>query len=163
MSWRLFSTKPVHKTTLTKKLRALSLWEIEHANTKETGGYKTSWYIHYNDVIIGAIASQITIPTIVYPIAYSDADKKKHQSSASLAFVRGNHRGPVNSPHKWPVTRKMFPFDDVIMSSQYHGPSGWICKYTLKAVSKSMSISFMLYISNFKVQHLFWAEIETFV
>ena len=32
-----------------------------------------------------------------------------------LFFVRGIHRGPVNSPHKWPVTRKMFPFDDVIM------------------------------------------------
>ena len=46
---------------------------------------------------------------------YSDADQRKHQSSASLAFVRGFHRGPVNSPHKWPVTRKMFPFDDVIM------------------------------------------------
>ena len=42
---------------------------------------------------------------------------KKHQSSASLAFVRGIHRGPVNSPHKWPVTRKIFPFDDVIMPS----------------------------------------------
>ena len=40
---------------------------------------------------------------------------KKHQSSASLAFVWGIHRGPVNSPHKWPVTRQMFPFDDVIM------------------------------------------------
>ena len=41
--------------------------------------------------------------------------KKKHQSSASLAFVWGIHRGPVNSSHKWPVTRKMFPFDDAIM------------------------------------------------
>ena len=40
---------------------------------------------------------------------------KKHQSSASLALVWGIHRGPVNSPHKWPVTRKMFRFDDVIM------------------------------------------------
>ena len=39
----------------------------------------------------------------------------KHRSSASLAFVRGIHRWPVNSPHKGPVTRKMFPFDDVIM------------------------------------------------
>ena len=28
----------------------------------------------------------------------------------------GTSPGPVNSPHKWPVTRKMFPFDDVIMS-----------------------------------------------
>ena len=40
---------------------------------------------------------------------------QKNESSASLAFVRGIHRWPVNSPHKWPVTRKMFPFDDVIM------------------------------------------------
>ena len=46
---------------------------------------------------------------------YSDADHRKHQSSASLAFVRGIRRRPVNSPHKWPVTRKMLPFDDVIM------------------------------------------------
>ena len=75
--------------------------------------YHTIW--HYNDVIMGAIASQITSLTIVYATVYSDADQRKHQSSASLAFVRGIHRAPVNSPHKWPVTRKMFPFDDVIM------------------------------------------------
>ena len=42
--------------------------------------------------------------------------KEKHQSSASLAFVLGIHRWPVNSQHKWPVTRKRFPFDDVIMN-----------------------------------------------
>ena len=70
---------------------------------------------HYNEVIMGAIASQITSLTIVYSIVYSDADQRNHQSTASLAFVWGIHRGPVNSPHKWPVTRKMFPFDDVIM------------------------------------------------
>ena len=52
---------------------------------------------------------------------YSDADQWKHQSSASLAFVRGIHRWPVNSPHKWPVTRKMFPFDDVIMHLASYG------------------------------------------
>ena len=46
---------------------------------------------------------------------YSVADQRKHQSSASLAFVWGIHLWPVNSPHKWPVTQKMFPFDDVIM------------------------------------------------
>ena len=71
---------------------------------------------HYNDVIMGAIASQITSLTIVYSIVYSDADERKHESSASLAFVWGIHRWPVNSPHKWPVTQKMFPFDDVIMN-----------------------------------------------
>ena len=53
---------------------------------------------HYNDVIMGAIASQITSLTIVYSIICSDADQRKHQSSASLVFVRGIHRGPVNSP-----------------------------------------------------------------
>ena len=72
--------------------------------------------LHYNDVIMGAIASQITSLTIVYSMVYSDADQRKHHSSASLAFVWGIHWGePVNSPHKWPVMRKMFPFDDVIM------------------------------------------------
>ena len=45
----------------------------------------------------------------------SGADQIKHQSSASLAFVRGINRWTVNSLHKWPVTRKMFPFDDVNM------------------------------------------------
>ena len=73
---------------------------------------------HYGDVIMGAITSQITSLAIVCSTIYSDADHRKHQSSASLAFVRGIHRGPVNFPHKWPVTRKMFPFDDVIMSSR---------------------------------------------
>ena len=71
---------------------------------------------HYNDVIMGTIASQITSLTIVYSTFDSDADQRKHQSSVSLAFVRGIHRGPVNFPHKWRVTRKMFPFDDVITS-----------------------------------------------
>ena len=61
--------------------------------------------IHYRDVIMGAIASQITSLTIVYSTVYSDADQRKHQSFASLAFVWGIHRGPGNSPHKWPVTR----------------------------------------------------------
>ena len=65
---------------------------------------------------MGAIASPITSLTIVYSTDYSGVDQRKHQSSASLAFVRGIHRGPVNSPHKRPVTRKMFPFDDAIMS-----------------------------------------------
>ena len=75
----------------------------------------STWYFHYNDATMSTIASQITSLTIVYSIVYSGADLSKHQSSASQAFVWGIHRSPVNSPHKWPVTRKMFPFDDVIM------------------------------------------------
>ena len=64
---------------------------------------------------MGAMVSQITSLTIIYTTVYSGADQRKHQSSTSLAFVRGIHRWPVNSPHKWPVARKMFSFDDVIM------------------------------------------------
>ena len=70
---------------------------------------------HYSDVRMGAIASQITSLTFVYLTVYSDADQRKNQSSESLAFVREIHRGAVNSLHKRPVTRNMFPFDDVIM------------------------------------------------
>ena len=59
---------------------------------------------------MGAMACQITSLKIVYSAVYSHTDQRKHQSSTSLAFVCGIHRGPVHSPHKWPVTRKMFPF-----------------------------------------------------
>ena len=75
---------------------------------------------HYDDVIMTMLASQITSLPVVCSIVYSDVNQRKHQSSASLAFVREIHRGPVNFPHKWPVTRKMFPFDDVIMFNVAH-------------------------------------------
>ena len=63
------------------------------------------------------IASQITGVSIVCSTVCSGAYQIKHQSSTSLAFVRGIHQWPVDSPHKGPVMRKIFPFDDVIMSS----------------------------------------------
>ena len=72
---------------------------------------------HYGDIIMGATASPITSLTIVCPNVYSGADQRIHQSYVSLSFVRGIHRSPVNTPHKGPVTRKMFPFGDVIMRS----------------------------------------------
>ena len=68
------------------------------------------------------MASQITSLAIVYSTVYSGADQRKHQSSASLAFVRGIHQSPVNSSHKGPVTRKIFPFDDVIMKKNMYFP-----------------------------------------
>ena len=64
---------------------------------------------------MSAMASQITSLTIVDSTVYSCAFQRKHQSSVSLVFVRGIHRWPVNSPHKGPGTRKMFPFDDIFM------------------------------------------------
>ena len=61
------------------------------------------------------VASQITSVSIVCSTVSSDTYQRKHQRSASLAFVRGIHRWLVNSPHQRPITRKMHPFDDVIM------------------------------------------------
>ena len=87
---------------------------------------------HYYDVIMGVVASQITSLTYVYSTVYSDADKRKHRSSASLAFVWGTHRGPVSSSHKWPVTRKMFPFDDIITNNKIS--DHWVARLDIKKV-----------------------------
>ena len=65
----------------------------------------------------GTMASQVTSLTIVHSTVYSGADQRKYKISASLAFVRW----PVNSPHRGPVTWKMFPFDDVIMTQNFGG------------------------------------------
>ena len=76
---------------------------------------------HYSDVIMGSTAPQVISLMIVFSAVYSGADQSIHQSSLLLVFVRGIHRWiPVNSLHIWPVTPKMFPFDDVIMIV-YHG------------------------------------------
>ena len=95
---------------------------------------------------MGGMTSQITSLAIVYSTVYSGADQRKHQSPASLAFVRGIPRGPVISPHKWPVTRKLLPFDDVIMISQcWHRPMlpygvtmlGWVDEQILVEIIPS--------------------------
>ena len=88
---------------------------------------------HFNDVKMGVMASQITSLTSFYSTVYSGVDQRKHQSSASLAFVWGIHRGPVNSPHKWPVTRKMFPFDDVIMKTEIFPRSPAVANHNSKS------------------------------
>ena len=103
---------------------ATRLWSVAPALTSVV----TSRYAQpfYSDIIMGAMASQLTSLAIVYSTVYSGADQRKHQSSASLAFVRGIHRWPVNSPHKGPVTRKMFPFDDVIMNNRNQIKQHWV-------------------------------------
>ena len=86
-------------------------WDVVYLANKSTGnieitwsGNKHGWYRHYCDVIVGVMASQITSLTSVY----SGAEQRKHQSSASLAFVRGIHRWPVNSLHKGQWRGKCF-------------------------------------------------------
>ena len=99
----------------------LRVWRNNDVRTNER---TRPFHFHYCDVIMSAMTSQITSLTTVYSTVYSGADQRTHQCSASLAFVRGIHRLPVNSPHKWPVTRKMFPFDDVMMLRVWRNNDG---------------------------------------
>ena len=110
--WMPYHSRWKRMAWLTKTLRRWGKWTPEWLGELEQNMDSQE---HYNDVIMSSMASQITSLTIIYSTVYSGTDHRKHQSSASLAFVRRIHRGPVNSPRKWPVTRKMFPFDDVIM------------------------------------------------
>ena len=75
---------------------------------------------YYSDVTISVMTSKITSLTIVYSTVYSGTDLRKHHSSASLAFVMEIRWWSVNSPHRGSVTRKMFPFDDVIINMTHH-------------------------------------------
>ena len=76
---------------------------------------------HYSDVIITTKASQITGLSIVSSAVCSGVYQRKLQSSAPMAFVKGIHWWPVDSPHKGPVTWKMFPIEDVIITTLEHG------------------------------------------
>ena len=73
--------------------------------------------------------------------SWSSADQRKHQSSASLAFVQGIPRWPANSPHKGPATWQIFPFDDVIMVK---------CSWALRGVHS-------------ECQYITWARIRRLV
>ena len=100
--------------------------KIDQNETKTTEAHKSHWNSRVD-------AKFVVIPlrwrhnehdcvsnhqrSIVHSTVCSGPDQRKHLSSASLAFVSGIHRRPVNSPHKGLVTRKMFPFDDVIMQT----------------------------------------------
>ena len=87
---------------------------------------------HYSDVIMDAMASQFTSPTIVYSTVYSGGDQRKYQSSTSLAFARGIHRWPVNSPHKWPVTWKIFTWWRHHVLGTLGQYNGWWCLASLR-------------------------------
>ena len=92
-----------------------SLYLMKDSNHLSLPKCNETMETHYNDAIMSAMASQITGVFIVNSTVSSGADQRKHQSSASLALVRGIHRWPGNPPHKGRVTWKMFPLDDVIM------------------------------------------------
>ena len=99
-TWHLFADNCVRSHINTSLICLCSLCQVTH----------------YRDVIMIAMASQITSLTIVYSNVYLGADQRKYQSSMPLIFVRGFHRWLVNSPHKGPVSQKLLPFDDVIVN-----------------------------------------------
>ena len=108
-------TKTLKSSVYSKMALAFPQTSNSHQNT-----------FHYSDVIMTTMPIQITSLTIVYSTIYSGADQRKHQSSASLAFVQGIHQWSVNSPHKGPVTRKRFPFDIfATMGSHCKRPLQW--------------------------------------
>ena len=114
---------------------------------------------------MSAMGSQITSLTIVYSSVYSDADQRKHQSSASMDFVRGINRSPANSPHKGPVTWTMSPFDEVIMAPHYGiiflwylGLAHWaliISCHVIWPISMTFSCISIFLLKCYAVYHLF--------
>ena len=119
-------------------LKCILIDRMNVVNVTKGDGHVIRRYLayHYNNVIMSAMASQITSLTVVYSSVYSGAHQRKHQSSASLAFMRGIHRLPVNSSHKGPVTRKMFPFDKNTERHTAHtivswpNPKQWVSVHT---------------------------------
>ena len=116
------------------------------ASNNDTAGKTISYY---SDVIMVAMASQITSRQTVCSTACPGPDQRKHQSCAFVAFVRGIHWWPVNSPHKGPVTRKMFPFVDVIMSCIF------LVTYFLQ-VSVNIEYVYANQMTSFKVAAEIW-------
>ena len=100
MTWCRPGDKPLSDPRLTWLADAYMRHQGKIGSTimyTRVGRSTTRWFLcywrHYDDVIMTTLASQITSLAIVYSIVYSDADQRKHQSSVSLAFVWGIHRG----------------------------------------------------------------------
>ena len=132
-------------------------WRHRNITTTESLGFRhREWRVrpstlnpahtNYSFVIMGTMVCQITSSTIVYSAVYSGADQRKHQSSASLAFVRGINRWSVISQHKGPVTRKMFPFGDVTMQYQSYS-----CEILLVGACGLKWVNILLYPSHNEV------------
>ena len=107
---------------------------------------------------MSTMASQITNLTIVYSTVYLGVDQRKHKSSASLAFVWGIHRSPVNSPRKGPVTPKMF---HLMMSSWHYWANVWLSQryqsnISLRIWVKSLGTSSLWSVTKRQRRVLFW-------
>ena len=101
---------------------------------------------------MSAMTSHNTGVSIDYLTGCSGADQRKHESSAWLAFVRRIHRWAVKSPHKGPITRKMFPFDDVIMG---------LCIIKCMQITTHIYLDWFLYIFADIRLHVYYSILHT--
>ena len=119
-SWS-YTSKETKETLFHYKIHFLNWNPLKYVSTTLSISTGTvfcwrDWFdSYYSEVIMSTMVSHISSTFIVYSTLCSGTDPWKHQSSTPLTFLRGIHRLFVNSPHKGPVTRKMFPFDDVTM------------------------------------------------
>ena len=128
--------------------------------TNVTTASATRGILHLSDVIMRAMASQITSVSIVYSNISSGANQRKHYSSASLTCVRGIHRWPTNSPHKGPVTRNKCPFHDIIRSISAK-PCAWFSWVCLSIVITSVKCELVqLNNPNSRLLHWCWGTAE---
>ena len=102
-------------TWMSRRLNSQTAWRLAQHLIQTRNKYNNKTSRHYSDVIMRAMASQITSLTIDYSTNNSNADQTKHQGSASLAFVKEIRQWPVTSPYKGPVTRNICPFHEVII------------------------------------------------
>ena len=110
--------------------------------------------LHCIGVIISVMVSQITSVSIVYSTVCSGANQRKHQSSASLALVREIHWWPANSPHKRPVTRKIFPLNDVIMYLEEQASCYWYRVNSKVYKHHPSVVCFMVYVGHSNNKHV---------
>ena len=117
--------------------------------------YSYSNSIHYNDVIMNSLASQVTNPSIVFSTVYSRRRSKKISKLRVTGLYAEN--SPVSGEfpaHKGPVTRKMFPFDDVIMQHAWELqiwlllPIFWHRRHTLKSQPPNLKVRYGFFLKH---------------
>ena len=96
--------------------------------------YNLTLNLHYCDVIMGAMGRKSPASWLFTQPLIQAQINQNIKAPRHWPFVRGIHRLPVNSPHKWPVTRKIFPFDDVIVNNMHVKDRNGLCRKHTKYV-----------------------------
>ena len=140
MAWRRLGDKPLSESMMVRLLTHICVTRPQWVNPclpSPMSACMTGQLSHYSDVIMSKIASLITSLAVVHSTVYSDADQRKLQSSASLAFVWGIHRDRWITRTKGQLRGKCF---HLMTSSCAHSRSSWLTKSTCWIEKKYMVI-----------------------